>query len=59
MNCPKCGSDNTRTEDSRLVSPDLVRRRRRCLSCGLGWVTHEEVSYWVEPAPKTIEKTKL
>jgi len=42
--CKKCGSQDHRITDSRLVSSSphfKVRRRRECLSCGYRFTTYE------------------
>lgn len=54
MRCPACGSDEvevygTERLDADLVSPGLVRRWRRCMTCGAAWRTFEEWDgrgYW-------------
>lgn len=42
MNCPYCGSDDSKVIDSRDVN-DGVRRRRQCLGCGLRFTTYERL----------------
>lgn len=39
MECPKCGSENYRTVDSR--DGKIRRRRKECNSCGIRWSTVE------------------
>lgn len=42
MNCPQCSATTVRVTDSRPVDGGAsVRRRRKCLACGLRWVTFE------------------
>jgi len=44
MQCPKCGTKDTRVIDSRVSSSGLsIRRRRSCQSCGYRFSTTEEV----------------
>ncbi len=44
MLCPKCHSPKGKVIDSRLTQEGAaVRRRRRCLKCGLRFTTYEEV----------------
>ena len=40
MTCPKCGSENTYTVDSR-DGKDGRRRRKRCQDCDSRWTTIE------------------
>ena len=40
MECPYCGDTKTKVIDSRSVGGG-IRRRRRCLSCGDRFTTHE------------------
>lgn len=42
MKCPHCGRLESKVIDSRSVD-EGVRRRRRCLSCGTRFTTHERV----------------
>src|SRR5581483_4654603 len=42
MNCPFCGSSDSRVTDSRTLEGG-VRRRRECLSCGRRFTTVEKV----------------
>ncbi|MCS7264260.1 MAG: transcriptional regulator NrdR [Armatimonadetes bacterium] len=42
MFCPRCGADETKVIDSRLIDSGLaIRRRRFCLKCGMRFTTHE------------------
>lgn len=42
MHCPFCGADNTQVTDTRENEDgDIVRRRRRCLSCDKRFTTYE------------------
>lgn len=44
MNCPYCGSAETKVVDSRdTESRDAIRRRRECLECGRRFTTYERV----------------
>jgi len=44
MQCPKCGTKDTRVIDSRVSSSGLViRRRRSCQHCGYRFSTSEEI----------------
>ncbi len=43
MNCPLCGNDNTKVNDSRSTQDGLsIRRRRECIKCGYRFSTLEE-----------------
>ncbi len=42
MNCPFCGSSDSKVIDSRDVN-DGIRRRRQCLSCGSRFTTYERL----------------
>lgn len=42
MNCPFCGTDNTKVTDSR-PDQDGIRRRRECLACGRRFSTLERI----------------
>jgi transcriptional repressor NrdR len=42
MNCPFCGTDDTKVTDSR-PDQDGIRRRRECLACGRRFSTLERV----------------
>ncbi len=42
MRCPKCGHDDTRVIDSRMLdSSNAIKRRRECRSCGYRFTTFE------------------
>ena len=42
MHCPFCGAEDTKVNDSRLVSEGgQVRRRRECMSCRERFTTYE------------------
>ena len=44
MHCPFCGADNTQVTDTRENEDgDIVRRRRRCLSCDKRFTTYERI----------------
>lgn len=44
MVCPRCGAQDTRVIDSRLIdSGTAVRRRRFCRHCGMRFTTHERL----------------
>lgn len=44
MQCPKCGSKDTRVIDSRVSNSGLaIRRRRSCQGCGYRYSTIEEI----------------
>ncbi len=44
MQCPKCGTKDTRVIDSRVSSSGLaIRRRRVCQNCGYRFSTTEEI----------------
>ena len=46
MKCPFCGADETAVADTRINDDgDIVRRRRRCLTCDKRFTTYEPVSY--------------
>ena len=42
MNCPYCGSQESRVIDSRGLN-EVVRRRRKCLACGTRFTTYERI----------------
>jgi len=42
MNCPYCGSQESRVIDSRSLD-EVVRRRRQCLACSARFTTHERI----------------
>jgi transcriptional repressor NrdR len=44
MKCPKCGSEDDKVLDSRLVREGAsIRRRRECLTCDYRFTTYEEI----------------
>lgn len=44
MQCPKCGTKDTRVIDSRVSTSGLaIRRRRSCQNCGYRFSTTEEI----------------
>ena len=44
MNCPNCGSPQSRVTDSRArEDTKSIRRRRECLKCGERWTTREVI----------------
>jgi len=54
MRCPFCGADDTTVADTRINDDgDLVRRRRRCLSCDKRFTTFERAEVRV---PQVIKK---
>jgi transcriptional repressor NrdR len=53
MNCPFCGSPDSRVVDSRETeSKEAIRRRRECSSCGQRFTTYEKI----EEIPITVVK---
>ncbi len=42
MNCPYCGGQESRVIDSRSLDK-VVRRRRKCFSCGARFTTYERI----------------
>jgi transcriptional repressor NrdR len=53
MNCPYCGSADSRVVDSRETeSKEAIRRRRECTSCGQRFTTYEKI----EEIPITVVK---
>lgn len=42
MKCPSCGESESKVIDSRSVD-DEIRRRRKCVSCGLRFTTYERL----------------
>ncbi len=53
MNCPYCGSPDSRVVDSRETeSKEAIRRRRECTSCGQRFTTYEKI----EEIPITVVK---
>ena len=54
MKCPFCGADNTTVADTRLNDDgDIVRRRRRCLSCDKRFSTYERADIRM---PQVVKK---
>ena len=54
MKCPFCGTDNTTVADTRLNDDgDIVRRRRRCLSCDKRFSTFERADIRM---PQVVKK---
>jgi transcriptional repressor NrdR len=44
MKCPKCGGDDDKVIDSRILRDGAVtRRRRECCACGFRYTTYEEI----------------
>lgn len=53
MNCPYCGSPDSRVVDSRETeSKEAIRRRRECTACGQRFTTYEKI----EEIPITVVK---
>ncbi|OFW61932.1 MAG: transcriptional regulator NrdR [Actinobacteria bacterium RBG_16_64_13] len=53
MNCPYCGSPDSRVVDSRETeSKEAIRRRRECMACGQRFTTYEKI----EEIPITVVK---
>jgi len=42
VNCPYCGGQEARVIDSRSLD-EVVRRRRKCLTCGARFTTYERI----------------
>ncbi len=54
MNCPTCGSDETKVVDSRVAEEGTaIRRRRQCVACALRFTTYERVDH----VPFTVVKS--
>ncbi|MCA9771172.1 MAG: transcriptional repressor NrdR [Myxococcales bacterium] len=54
MKCPFCQSLENKVIDSRLSKDqDVIRRRRKCLSCGSRFTTYERIE---ESLPQVIKK---
>ena len=54
MHCPFCGAENTQVTDTRENEDgDIVRRRRRCLSCDKRFTTYERVELQL---PQVVKK---
>ena len=54
MHCPFCGADNTQVTDTRENEDgDIVRRRRRCLSCDKRFTTYERIDLKM---PQVVKK---
>ena len=54
MKCPFCGADNTTVADTRINDDgDMVRRRRRCLSCDKRFSTYERAEIRL---PQVVKK---
>ena len=46
MRCLKCGSEESKVIDSRMVEEgNSIRRRRECLSCKNRFTTYEKIEY--------------
>ena len=46
MRCLKCGSEESKVVDSRMVEEgNSIRRRRECLSCKNRFTTYEKIEY--------------
>ena len=44
MNCPKCGSEDSKVIDSRSIhGGSSIRRRRECISCNFRFTTYEYI----------------
>jgi len=43
MKCPYCGSDSTRTLETRDSQNNTIRRRKECLNCGRRYTTYEYI----------------
>lgn len=43
MHCPKCGFEDTKVVDTRLVKQQSVRRRRQCTQCNYRFSTVETI----------------
>jgi len=42
--CPKCGNENTKVLESRLIENGIsIRRRRECLNCDFRFTTFERI----------------
>ncbi len=53
MNCPFCGSPDSRVVDSRETEgKEAIRRRRECTACGQRFTTYEKI----EEIPITVVK---
>ena len=45
MNCPSCGTSESKVVDSRSVEEGVsIRRRRECLACGYRFTTYERLN---------------
>ncbi|MBK5913681.1 transcriptional regulator NrdR [Rhodocyclus purpureus] len=54
MKCPFCGADETTVLDTRINEDgDIVRRRRRCLSCDKRFTTYERAEIRL---PQVVKK---
>lgn len=54
MKCPFCGADETTVADTRINDDgDIVRRRRRCLSCDKRFTTYERAEISL---PQVVKK---
>jgi transcriptional repressor NrdR len=54
MKCPFCGASGTTVADTRVNEEgDVVRRRRRCLSCDKRFSTHERAEIHM---PRVVKK---
>ena len=41
MHCPKCGSENIKTLDTRPTKNNQIRRRKECIDCHYRFSTRE------------------
>jgi transcriptional repressor NrdR len=54
MNCPFCGTEDTKVVDSRVANDGMqVRRRRECPSCGERFTTYEVIEMTM---PRVIKR---
>ncbi len=57
MKCPFCGADETAVADTRINDDgDIVRRRRRCLTCDKRFTTYERAEIQL---PQVVKKNGL
>ena len=64
VHCPKCNGTNVQVQETRTAmrnDTEIVRRRRRCNTCGETWRTYEvqaQTFQYMEWCEKAINKIR-